>query len=150
MTPNSDPDDPPGPRSAFRGDDRYRRGPIGLPLGVEADEADIQDFAEHVLRKESGRSSRYTSFTTELKIARRFTAGPDNRHVSKADLARLRDLELRGVIRIWDAEDVFASLGLGPRKIARQAANVRAAMRRNREILIEGQIPAGVLESVKL
>lgn len=149
MTPEADPDETPGRRSAFRGDDRYRGGPIGLPLGVEADEADIQDFAEHVLRKESGRSSRYTSFTTELKIARRFTAGPDNRYVSKADLARLRDLGSRGVIRIWDAEEVFASLGLGPRKIARQAANVRAAMRRNREILIEGQIPAGVLGSVK-
>jgi len=32
------------------------------------------------------------------------------------------------------------------KKLAKQAADVRTAMRRNSEILIEGQIPAGVLE----
>jgi hypothetical protein len=58
-------------------DDYHRGGPIGKAAGTEADEADIQNFADHVLRKESRRSSRYSSFTTEVKIARRFTCASD-------------------------------------------------------------------------
>jgi hypothetical protein len=36
----------------------------------------------------------------------------------------------------------------GPRKLAKRAADVRAALKRNHEVLIEGQIPAGVLVRV--
>jgi len=36
-------------------------------------------------------------------------------------------------------------MAIGPRKLTKQAADVRAAMRRNRELLIEGEIPARVL-----
>jgi len=115
-------------------------------LGGEADAADIQNFADHVLRKESNRTSRYVSFTKEIKVARRFTSAADNRYVSKADLAALRELEAQGVIRIWDPDQVQAALMAGPRKLAKQASDVRAAMKRNSEILVEGQIPAGVLE----
>ena len=130
----------------FRGDDDYRGGPVGRALGAEADAADIQNFADHVLRKESNRSSRYVSFTEEVKVARRFASASDNRYVRKADVAALRDLELQGVIRIWDADEVHAALNEGPRKLAKQASDVRAAMRRNGESLIEGRIPEGVLE----
>jgi hypothetical protein len=130
----------------FRGDDNYRSGPAGRALGAEADAADIQNFADHVLRKESNRSSRYVSFPEEVKVARKFTSASDNRYVSKAEMAALRELEARGVIRIWDADQVYASLRAGPKKLAKQAADVRTAMRRNSEILIEGQIPAGILE----
>lgn len=132
----------------FRGDDNYRGGPVGFSLGEEADAADIQDFAEHVLRKESQRTSRYTSFTMEPKIAHKFTSAPDNRYVRKVELTALHELERQGFIKVWDAEQVHAVLRQGPKKLANQAADVRAAMRKNREILIEGQIPEGVLQPV--
>lgn len=129
----------------FRGDDAYRDGPIGLVLGEEADGADIQDFAEHVLRKETRRTSRYVSFSEEIKIARRFTSAEDDRHVRKVALDRLRELEAQGVIGVWDPDRVFAALKEGPQKLARKAQDVRNAMRRNREILIEGQVPAEIV-----
>ena len=86
------------------------------------------------------------SFTDELKVARKFTSASDNRFVSKADLFVLRDLENRGVIKIWYPDQVEAALRVGVKKFAKQAVDVRAAMKRNYEILIEGQIPVGVLE----
>jgi hypothetical protein len=133
-------------RYVFRGDDNYCRGFVGRALGAEADTADIQNFAEHVLRKESSRTSRYTSFTTEIKVARRFTSAPDNRYVGKADMAILRDLEAQGSIRIWGPDQVYEVLKHGTKRLAKVADDVRTAMRRNSEILIEGQIPAGILQ----
>ena len=129
----------------FRGDDQYRGGAVGFAFGMEADSADIQDFAEHVLRKESRRTSRYTSFTTEIKVARRFTATRSLEPVRKIELVTLRGLESEGLIKVWGPDRVGEQLALGPRKLARQAGDVRAAMRRNGEVLIEGQIPAGLL-----
>ena len=131
----------------FRGDDNYRGGPVGRTLGAEADAADIQNPADHVLRKETRLTSRYLSFTEEVRIAHKFTSTTDYRFVSKASMGTLRQLEAEGVIRIWDADLVFASLRDGPKKLAKQAADVRTAMNRNCEVLVEGQIPAGVLES---
>jgi hypothetical protein len=132
-------------RYLFRADDQYHGGPTGKALGSEADAADIQDFAEHVLRKEARLTSRFTSFTTEVKIARKFTSASDSRFIRKSELAKLIVLESQGTIRIWDADQVFEAMAIGPRKLAKQAADVRAAMRRNRELLIEGEIPAEVL-----
>lgn len=130
----------------FRGDDHYHGGPVGRPLGVEADAAEIQNFADHVLRKERNLTSRFTSFTEEVKVARKFTSAPDNRYVSKADMGALRRLEIQGTIRTWDPDQVYATMQIGSRKLAKQAGDVRAAMRKNSEILIEGQIPAGILD----
>jgi hypothetical protein len=130
----------------FRGDDNYRGGPVGRALGAEADAADIRNPAEHVLRKQSNRSSRYVSFTDEVKVARLFTSASDNRFVSKADMTALAELEAQGVLRIWYPDQVYIALVAGLKKLAKQAADVRAAMRRNSEILIEGRIPAGILE----
>jgi hypothetical protein len=130
----------------FRADDRYRGGSVGRAIGSEADAADIQNFVDHVLRKETRLSSRYTSFTQEVKIAQRFTSATDLRYVTKASMDVLQKLEEDGIIRMWDADLVFTSLRDGPRKLAKQAADVRTAMKRNCEILIEGQIPEGVLE----
>lgn len=133
----------------FRGDNNYFGGSVGRVFGPEADAADIQDFADHVLRKESNRSSRFVSFTLEIKVARKFTCASDNRYVSRAELAELRKLESQTTIKIWDPDLVYKALMEGPRKLAKQAADVRAAMKRNSEILIEGQIPAAVLERAK-
>src|SRR5437870_3599581 len=50
----------PFPSYIFRGDTAYRRGPVGLPLeSAEAQAAHIQNPADHVLRKESGKTSIY-------------------------------------------------------------------------------------------
>jgi hypothetical protein len=135
-------------RYVFRGDDNHRDGPVGLSLGAEADAADIQDFAEHVLRKESHRTSRYTSFTKETKIARKFTSAADNRYVRKTEMSILREFEAQGVIKIWHPEQVYVALRQGSRKQAKQASDVRSAMHRNCEILLEGRIPEGVLQPV--
>src|SRR5260370_945127 len=133
----------------FRGDDGYVSGPVGLALGDDADAADLQNFADQVLRKETRLSSRYRSFTDNVRIARRFTSAEDNRNVRKAEVSRLRELESQGVLRLWDADQVFEALQEGPKKLAKQAADVRTAMRRNREILIEGQVPAELLKNVE-
>jgi hypothetical protein len=130
----------------FRGDDKYASGSVGLAWGADGDAADIQNAADHVLRKESRRSSRYMSFTEDIKIARRFTSAPDNRHVCKVEVAALPNLVARGVIRMWNPDRVYEALLASGKKLAKQAADVRTTMRRNNEILIEGQIPASILE----
>jgi hypothetical protein len=130
----------------FRGDDNFSGGPVGRAFGTHADEADIQNFGDHVLRKESKQTSRYVSFTKEIKIARKFTSAADNRYVAKAAWSALRELDARGIIKVWEPDAVEAALREGPKRLAKQASDVRAAMTRNRELLIEGQIPAGTLE----
>ncbi len=71
------------------------------------------------------------------------------RHVSKAEMEGLRELEARGVIRIHTSDSVYDALKAGPRKTSKEAGAVRDAMKRNGEILIEGQIPEGVLQRAK-
>jgi hypothetical protein len=137
-----------GGQYLFRADDDYRGGPVGRTLGFEADLADIQNFSDHVLRKESRLTSRFTSFTSEVKIARRFTSMADSRFIRKVELATLRVLESQGIIRIWDPDQVFEAMRDGASKQAKQAADVRAAMRRNRELLIEGQVSEGAFALV--
>jgi hypothetical protein len=66
----------------------------------------------------------------------------------KAELAKLRALESQGIIRIWYPDQVFDGMMSGPRRLAKQAADVRAAMRRNHEILIEGEIPAEIFRTM--
>lgn len=102
-------------RYVFRGDDNYRGGTVGRAMGAEADATQIQNIADHVLRKESNLTSRYTSFTKEAKIAQKFTSAADSRFVSKADLAVLRNLEAAGTIRVWDPDQAFAALETGPK-----------------------------------
>src|SRR5207253_5844400 len=104
----------------------YRQGPVGRALGSEADAADIQNFAIHVLRKESNRTSRYVSFTKELKIARRFTKASDYRHIRKLEYARLLDLAEQGIINIWDAPRVYAELTRASKE-AHQESRLRAS-----------------------
>ena len=133
----------------FRGNDQYLGGRIGRALGPEADGAVIQSAADHVLRKRSGLSSRFTSFTTEVKIARMFTSSEDNRFVIKIESFELRRLETLDHLRLWDPNQVFDTLIQATAKLAKQASSVRSAMKRNREILIEGQVPESLIESVR-
>ena len=133
----------------FRADDYYRHGPVGRPVGSDADTADIQNFVDHVLHKESNRTSRYVSFTEVLQIARKFTTAPDNRQIRKVALAKLRDLASQGTITIWDVSGVCKTLAQSPKKLSRWTKDVRAAMERNRELLIEGRMPAELFKRVK-
>ena len=135
------------PAFLFRGDKHYRQGPLGIPLdSEEALRADLQDPAEHVLRKEAGRTSIYSSFTARWAVAARFA---DLRWIIKAKVQDLQRLEAAGQIRLllpWDAYDLLRRSG--PR-LAKQAGPTRDYMLRNAEMLIEGQIPAKVMRKVK-
>lgn len=122
---------------------------MGLDLAAEADTADIQTWADHVLRKESGQSSRYLSLTMEIAVARRFAAN-DDRHVYKIAAVSLRQLETDRGIRVWHPDDVHEAMLNGPKKMARQANDVWSAMKRNSEILVEGAIPARVVAPLRL
>jgi hypothetical protein len=68
------------------------------------------------------------------------------KYLFRADV--LLDLEDRGIINIWTPAAVEAALSSGPKKLAKQTTDVKAAMIKNSEILIEGQIPPGSLEQV--
>lgn len=121
---------------------------MGRAFGIEADAAAIQSFADHVLRKESRLSSRFTSFSEEVSIARKFTKATDNRLLHKVNRKTLEALQSSGIIKLWHPEQIYHAMLSSPRKIAKQAGDVLAAMVKNCEILIEGQIPSGVMERV--
>jgi hypothetical protein len=132
----------------FRGDAGYAGGPVGLPLdSPEARAADIQDPADHVLRKASARTSIFVSFTTKLAVADRF--GGDRRSVLKVAVVALQQLESAGTIRMWTPEATWASLRQAGKKAAKHATATRDAMRRNAEVLIEGQIPEDVIHPTR-
>ena len=61
-------------------------------------------------------------------------------------MERLRELEAQGHIKIWTPDEVYEALQNGPKKLRKKAADVRAAMQKNGEILIEGQIPPGMVQ----
>jgi hypothetical protein len=140
----------PEPSYLFRADDNYRMGdPVGFELdSEEAMEADIQNPLAHVLDKESGQTSRYVSFSVAIAIKggggpRRFTK---NNKILKVALAALQQLEANGRIRIYTPEQVTEMIRKNPKKkINRQANNVQAAMEKNGEVLIEGQIPGDII-----
>src|SRR5438874_4715282 len=135
------------PSYIFRGDRYYRRGPVGLPRGSkEALAADIQNPVDHVLRKEPGKISIYSSFTARLSIAERFG---ELRWIIKAEVAALRKLEAEGVIRLLLPSDAYDLLKRSGRRLANAAGPTRDYMLRNAEVLVEGQIPAHIVERVK-
>ncbi|MBA3924378.1 MAG: hypothetical protein H0X31_22815 [Nostocaceae cyanobacterium] len=118
--------------------------PVGFELGSEdAQQADIQNPLEHVLDKESGDTSIYVSFSTAIKIpggggSIKFTK---KNKIFKVSSEALKQLEAEGKIRIYTAEQVAEVIRQNPhKKISKQANNVKDAMEKNREILIEGQI----------
>jgi len=59
-------------------------------------------------------------------------------------------LEAEGKIRIYSPEQVAELIRQNPKKkISKQANNVKGAMEKNGEILIEGQIPSEFIVPVK-
>ncbi len=134
----------------FRADDNYTKGdPVGFELAsVDAQEAEIQDFQEHVLDKESGQTSRYVSFSTAIAIpggggSRRFTK---KNKILKVALEALQNLEAEGKIMIYTPEKVAELISQHPKKKIRNLANdVKTAMEKNGEIIMEGQIPGDLI-----
>jgi hypothetical protein len=136
----------PEPSFLFRADDNYKLGdPVRFELGsADALKADIQSPLEHVLDKEAGDTSIYASFSTAIKISGgggsiRFS---NKNRIYKVAWETLQSLESRGIIEIYRPDRVAEIIRQHPKKkISKQANNVRAAMEKNGEILIEGQIP---------
>lgn len=145
----------------FRGDGLYQLGDgIGFELdSSEADAADIQTPWEHVQDKKPGQSSRYTSFATTLKSAKKFAEAIIEQQgkkvikksqILKAALDMLEQLQTQGVIRIYTPEDVAAKMSVHEEKAVRNnSKNIYKNMTKNDEVLIEGQIPGEILKLVK-
>lgn len=140
----------PEPSYLFRADDNYK---IGEPVGFELDSeqamaAEIQNPLDHVLNKESGQTSRYVSFSVAIAIkggggSGRFTK---KNKILKVATKALQELESEGTIRIYTPEQVGEIIRQNPKKkISKQANNVKSAMDKNGEILVEGQIPGALV-----
>ncbi|WP_437876907.1 PAAR-like domain-containing protein [Sorangium sp. So ce513] len=128
----------------YRGDNyRGKNDPVGYPLGSpEADSADIQTPWDHVQKKQSDMTSRYTSLATEQKNAAKFGS---TYKISRNDLEQL---EKSGAIKILTPDDVKTMMeNEGMSKSAIQG--VMQDMQKNNEILIEGQIPATHVKQCK-
>ena len=116
----------------FRGDNFYKSGDVGLPLGSEAD---IMTPWEHVRRNSNGESSIFTSFSEKKNIAQRFG------NVKKVSMSDLRILEANGQIKIHTPDSVVDTMrNIGNKKLAKDANNVKQIMSKNSEVLIEGRI----------
>jgi hypothetical protein len=119
-----------------------------MPLNSEeAQAADIQTPMDHVLRKESRKSSIFTSFTIKVAVAERFAG--EKKSIVKVAMGILGRLEAEGKIRLWAAEDAYRWLREAGTKLAKHASATRDAMRRNAEILVEGQIPGEVIQQAR-
>ena len=142
------------PSYLYRADDNYKNGDsIGFELdSEEAIEADIQNPMDHVFNKESGQTSRYISFSNAISVkgsggAKKFTK---NNKIFKVSTEALQELEAEGKIRIYSYEQAAEIIRQNPKKkINREANNIKTAMEKNGEILIEGQIPGNLIVWVK-
>ena len=124
----------------FRGDVDYdirRKPPVGLPIGSSAD---IMNPYDHVMNKRSGQSSIFTSFAT--LISTKFTKGDENK-VYKVSVKELEKLQQQGIIKIYDVNNVG---DLMKDRSSRDVAHVKENMKKNNEILIEGEIPGEVMK----
>jgi RHS repeat-associated protein len=128
----------------YRGDDyRGKNDPIGYPLGgTEADSADIQTPWDHVQKKQNDMTSRYASLSTEQKNAAKFGS---TYKISREDIEHL---EKAGTIKVFTPEHVKTMMeeeGMSKSTIQ----GVMQDMKKNNEILIEGQIPAASAKPCK-
>ncbi|WP_437798148.1 PAAR-like domain-containing protein [Sorangium sp. So ce693] len=128
----------------YRGDDyRGKTDPVGYPLGSpEASSANIQTPWDHVQKKQSNMTSRYTSLATEQKNAAKFGS------TYKIPREDIEQLEKSGTIKVLTPEHVKTMMeNEGMSKPSIQG--VMQDMKKNNEILIEGQIPASYVKQCK-
>jgi hypothetical protein len=137
----------------FRADDRYILGDsIGFELDSNtAQNAEIQTPWVHVLDKEPGQTSRFVSFSDRINLpsggAQKFSK---KGKILKVSLEAVQELENRGKLRTYTPTQVAERMDQDPKKkIRKQANNVKEAMEKNGEILVEGQIPGNLLVLVK-
>jgi hypothetical protein len=145
--------EPAGPRTfLFRGDDEWSEGQsVGLPLGSdEASEAQIQQPWVHVREHKGTTTSKYVSFSeiigNKTGGAAKFTKKDS---IMKAAWDALKKLEEAGEVKIYTPDDVVRLMLAEKPKIRKLANDVRAIMLKNREVLIEGRIPAEYLVKAK-
>ena len=123
----------------FRGDDNYKGGAVEQTLESEAD---INTLWEHV-RKESNQTSIFTSFSTSKKVAETFS----KTNIIKIDYEKLSQLESKEKIEVYTVDEVTRIMKNHPKKkIKIDANNVRRIMKKNKEVLIKGQIPASYIK----
>jgi len=127
----------------FRGDDNYSGGSVGKPLGSSAD---ITTPWDHV-RKESNKTSIFTSFATTRKSTKKFSSG---NNTSKVSLSDINNLQKEGVIKVYGPDDVAKMMKNHPdKRVRKDANNVKQIMKKNNEVLIEGEIPESVIKCGK-
>ena len=91
----------------------------------------------------------FTSWSSSAATARDKFAGGDAQKVTKVKYSDLHGLEASGQVKIWLPEDVAARMkASGDPKLAKLANGVLQDMKRNKEILVEGVIPASVQRSM--
>jgi RHS repeat-associated protein len=135
----------------FRGDDDYSGGPMGMPLGSDAD---IKDPKAHVTRPSKGESSIYTSFSEEhgsdkdgsRSGALKFTEDDNVFKVKRDDLQKLAD---EGKVKIITHENVGEEMDRIGGFSEKDKKNVAANMKRNKEVLVEGEIPEEMVTKCK-
>ena len=122
----------------YRGDDYYISGSIGEPLD-QADQTKRAQEAVFHIRNSRSKTKRYTSFTLSKVIAGKFTK---RRRIRKVAWVVLKKLESEGRIRILTPDDTYNLIkSNGNKRISRLAHDMKMIMEKNREILIEGEIP---------
>ncbi len=126
---------------AFRGDDTYKGGDLGIPMGGNAD---IKTPWEHVRRPSSGETSLFTSFSGTRGKVLKFTK---KGKVFKVSLEDLKKLELENMIKMHTPDLVRDLMkNSGNKRLKKDANNVFEIMRKNNEMLIEGQIPGSFIK----
>jgi hypothetical protein len=84
------------------------------------------------------------------QIARNTFAAGNKNKVFKVLVSKLKQLEARLEVKIYDPDDVYDLLKRSCiDKLVKQASAIRQQMRTNEEVLIEGQIPASLVKQAK-
>ncbi len=126
----------------FRGDDTYRHpDPIGFPRGTPG--LTHTKPWTHVMNKRSSDTSRYTSWATERAAAAKFSKASPKRvyKTKRADVAALAP-----TVAVWTPDDVVAELKKQKAKIKKRYSGVKLNMTKNKEVLLEGQIPGNIVK----
>jgi RHS repeat-associated protein len=134
----------------FRGDDDHIQGlPMGYPLNSEeANNAEVQGPWDHI-DKETYMTSRYRSFATTYYNTLKFSH-KDPKRIWKVLRRDLMALELLVQVRVIDRLTAVAMTAAHKKgSIRKKAGKVNQVMEKNREVLIEGEIPGNAIHRAK-
>ena len=133
----------------FRGDKNYKGGSVGVPKDREITAEDIID---HVKQTKTGNPAK--SFSTKRSKGTANDAGAakfgGENSVYKVKKKELKKLQESGDIRIITPDEAYKILKNHPDpKIQKRAGDIRQNMKRNNEVLIQGEIPSNVYQKAK-